>query len=32
LHYSTEYAVGQPGVRKIIEDFNSRDASHFAPS
>jgi oxygen-independent coproporphyrinogen III oxidase len=30
LHYSTEYAVGQPGVRKIIEDFNSRDASHFA--
>jgi oxygen-independent coproporphyrinogen-3 oxidase len=27
LHYSTEYAVGQAGVRRIIEAFNSRDAS-----
>lgn len=24
LHYSTEYAVGQTGVKTIIEDFNSR--------
>lgn len=24
LHYSTEYAVGQPGVRAIIGEFNGR--------
>ena len=29
LHYSTEYAVGQPGVRAIIESFNSRESSAF---
>ena len=29
LHYSTEYAVGQTGVRAIIESFNAR-ASEFA--
>ena len=29
LHYSTEYAVGQTGVKTIIADFNSRsDASY----
>ena len=27
LHYSSEYAVGQPGVRGIIERFNSRNAT-----
>jgi oxygen-independent coproporphyrinogen III oxidase len=30
LHYSTEYAVGQPGVRMIIENFNGRDDATFA--
>jgi oxygen-independent coproporphyrinogen-3 oxidase len=25
LHYSTEYAVGQSGVRAIIESFNARE-------
>lgn len=25
LHYSTEYAVGQPGVRAIIQSFRERD-------
>ena len=30
LHYSTEYAVGQVGVKKIIEDFSNRAASDFA--
>lgn len=30
LHYSSEYAVGQPGVRRIIEDFNARATSRFA--
>jgi oxygen-independent coproporphyrinogen-3 oxidase len=30
LHYSTEYAVGQTGVRAIIEKFNNRDASFYA--
>ena len=29
LHYSTEYAVGQTGVRMIIETFNTRDAASF---
>lgn len=29
LHYSTEYAVGQPGVKAIIKNFNTRsDAEH----
>ena len=32
LHYSTEYAVGQPGVRAIIEDFNSCSSTDFARS
>ena len=30
LHYSSEYAVGQPGVRAIIEDFCRRGAEDFA--
>ncbi len=30
LHYSTEYAVGQIGVKKIIGDFNARAKSTFA--
>ena len=30
LHYSSEYAVGQTGVKMIIEDFNGRAASSFA--
>lgn len=30
LHYSSEYAVGQPGVRGIIEKFNARDDVEFA--
>ena len=30
LHYSTEYAVGQTGVKMIIEDFNARDSARFA--
>ncbi len=30
LHYSTEYAVGQSGVKKIIEDFNARTEASFA--
>jgi len=30
LHYSTEYAVGQIGVKKIIEEFNARATSTFA--
>jgi oxygen-independent coproporphyrinogen-3 oxidase len=30
LHYSTEYAVGQSGVKKIIQDFNSRTEASFA--
>jgi len=30
LHYSTEYAVGQTGVKKIIQDFNARDAASYA--
>jgi oxygen-independent coproporphyrinogen-3 oxidase len=30
LHYSSEYAVGQTGVRKIIADFNARPANDFA--
>jgi oxygen-independent coproporphyrinogen-3 oxidase len=30
LHYSTEYAVGQTGVRRIIEDFNGRNPGHHA--
>jgi oxygen-independent coproporphyrinogen-3 oxidase len=29
LHYSTEYAVGQTGVKTIIEDFNSRDSGSY---
>jgi oxygen-independent coproporphyrinogen-3 oxidase len=27
LHYSTEYAVGQGGVKKIIEDYHARPAA-----
>ena len=30
LHYSTEYAVGQTGVKRIIENFNSRLAADYA--
>ncbi len=30
LHYSSEYAVGQTGVRKIISDFSSRPSQDFA--
>lgn len=30
LHYSTEYAVGQGGVRLIIENFNQRTQADFA--
>jgi len=30
LHYSTEYAVGQTGVKAIIANFNSRDDGGFA--
>jgi oxygen-independent coproporphyrinogen III oxidase len=30
LHYSSEYAVGQTGVRDIIADFNTRDDASFA--
>jgi oxygen-independent coproporphyrinogen-3 oxidase len=30
LHYSTEYAVGQTSVKKIIEDFNCRDTASYA--
>src|SRR6185503_355519 len=30
LHYSTEYAVGQGGVRRIIEEFNGRAAGRHA--
>jgi oxygen-independent coproporphyrinogen-3 oxidase len=29
LHYSTEYAVGQTGVKMIIQDFNSRNAASY---
>lgn len=29
LHYSTEYAVRQGGVRMIVEDFNARPPSRF---
>ena len=29
LHYSSEYAVGQPGVRAIIRDFNAREMESF---
>jgi oxygen-independent coproporphyrinogen III oxidase len=29
LHYSTEYAVGQSGVKTIIEDFNASDDSRY---
>jgi oxygen-independent coproporphyrinogen-3 oxidase len=29
LHYSSEYAVGQSGVRAIIESFNSRNSAAF---
>jgi oxygen-independent coproporphyrinogen III oxidase len=29
LHYSTEYAVGQTGVRAIIENFNDRETVRF---
>ena len=33
LHYSTEYAVGQMGVKAIIEDFDSRnEADHCLAS
>lgn len=30
LHYSSEFAVGQTGVRQIIADFNQRDTQAFA--
>lgn len=30
MHYSTEYAVGQTGVKMIIENFNARDAARYA--
>jgi oxygen-independent coproporphyrinogen-3 oxidase len=30
LHYSTEYAVGRPGVLNIIADYNHRSAERFA--
>jgi oxygen-independent coproporphyrinogen-3 oxidase len=30
LHYSSEYAVGQTGVKRIIAEFNARDAGDFA--
>ncbi|MGV3530916.1 MAG: STM4012 family radical SAM protein [Chthoniobacteraceae bacterium] len=30
LHYSSEYAVGQPGVRAIIGDFNARQPESFS--
>ncbi|HTB83799.1 MAG TPA: STM4012 family radical SAM protein [Candidatus Sulfotelmatobacter sp.] len=30
LHYSTEYSVGQTGVKKIIQSFNERTADQFA--
>lgn len=30
LHYSSEYAVGQGGVRKIISEFNQKAAQDFA--
>ena len=30
LHYSSEYAVGQPGVRSIIENFNKRELAGYA--
>lgn len=30
LHYSSEYAVRQGGVRMIVEDFNARPPSRFA--
>jgi oxygen-independent coproporphyrinogen-3 oxidase len=30
LHYSTEYAVGQSGVKSIIKRFNSRNPAEFA--
>ena len=29
LHYSTEYAVGQTGVKKIIQNFNERTTNQF---
>ena len=29
LHYSTEYAVGQTGVKMIIQDFNARNAASY---
>jgi oxygen-independent coproporphyrinogen-3 oxidase len=29
LHYSTEYAVGQTGVKKIIQNFNERTTGQF---
>jgi oxygen-independent coproporphyrinogen-3 oxidase len=30
LHYSSEYAVGQTGVKQIISNFNSRQDDDFA--
>jgi oxygen-independent coproporphyrinogen-3 oxidase len=30
LHYSSEYAVGQTGVKTIIESFNTRNAADYA--
>lgn len=30
LHYSSEYAVGQPGVRAIMERFRQREDFHLA--
>jgi oxygen-independent coproporphyrinogen-3 oxidase len=30
LHYSTEYAVGRPGVLDVIADFNARTVEQFS--
>jgi oxygen-independent coproporphyrinogen-3 oxidase len=30
LHYSSEYAVGQTGVKSIIQNFNTRNAKSFS--
>lgn len=30
LHYSANFAVGQPSVRRIVADFNRRDSQQFS--
>ena len=30
LHYSSDYAVGQSGVKKIVQSFNSNQSDNFA--